>query len=113
MFSFLTKTDEVAALASEKLNMYHGGENPLFAFCSNVSKATPEEIAIVTEKLSYLQSAFAAANGVQEVYTVIFDERFRMQRGVWGAVEREQILAGCTELYEDFIAKVPAEFKYA
>ena len=71
-----------------------------------------EEKAAVLKKLRYFEAAFETANECQEIYSEIFDQRFRMQRSVWSAVEREKILAGCTEMCEAFAAKAPAEFRY-
>eukprot|EP01061_Rhynchopus_euleeides_P035041 TRINITY_DN59083_c0_g1_i1.p1 TRINITY_DN59083_c0_g1~~TRINITY_DN59083_c0_g1_i1.p1 ORF type:complete len:239 (+),score=89.97 TRINITY_DN59083_c0_g1_i1:38-718(+) len=103
--------DQVQMHKSEVINLYEGGENPIGALLCGLSSFEPEEKALVLKKLSYLEAAFKAASECQAIYTVIYDQRFRMQREVWDAVEREKILAACTELCEEFAQNVPSEFK--
>eukprot|EP01062_Namystynia_karyoxenos_P075267 TRINITY_DN7248_c0_g1_i1.p1 TRINITY_DN7248_c0_g1~~TRINITY_DN7248_c0_g1_i1.p1 ORF type:complete len:231 (+),score=70.10 TRINITY_DN7248_c0_g1_i1:103-795(+) len=71
-----------------------------------------EERAVIHKDLMYLKSVLDCALQTEKCYTVIFDQKFVLQRHIWDPVEREKILAGCCEMFEDFKAKCPAEFKH-
>lgn len=66
---------------------------------------------LVETRLNYLRSALHWAEETEKRYTAIWEVRFKMQREVFEPFEREKILAGCVEIYEDFGKQVPHEFK--
>ncbi|KAJ9470139.1 succinate dehydrogenase subunit [Diplonema papillatum] len=103
--------DQVHMHENEYVNLYEGGLNPLISLFTSVENATTEEKDVVKKDLKYLQACHKWANKSNEIYTYIFDERFRMQREVFDPVEREKILASCTEMVEKFRDEVPADFR--
>eukprot|EP00756_Hemistasia_phaeocysticola_P005385 Hpha_TRINITY_DN13307_c0_g1::TRINITY_DN13307_c0_g1_i1::g.95372::m.95372 len=70
-----------------------------------------DEKAAVSKDLEYLKSAFKWAAETEKCYSAIFDLKFEMERYEFDPIEREKLLASATELYLDFLARVPAEFK--
>jgi hypothetical protein len=67
--------------------------------------------ALAEQKLNYLKSALKWAQESEKAYSAITNARFKMQREVFDAFEREKILAGCVVVCDELAAKVPAEFK--
>merc|ERR1712093_243943 len=67
--------------------------------------------AAAETKLNYLKSALKGAQESEKAYSAIANARFRMQREVFDAFEREKILAGCVVVCDDLAANVPSEFK--
>eukprot|EP00758_Cryptobia_borreli_P010974 Tbor_TRINITY_DN5618_c1_g5::TRINITY_DN5618_c1_g5_i1::g.8468::m.8468 len=64
----------------------------------------------VQKILNQLQDIVKWAEETEKCYSAIANARFKMQREVFEAFEREKILTGCVEIVEDFRNRVPAEF---
>eukprot|EP01059_Diplonema_ambulator_P025767 TRINITY_DN42868_c0_g1_i1.p1 TRINITY_DN42868_c0_g1~~TRINITY_DN42868_c0_g1_i1.p1 ORF type:complete len:221 (+),score=57.24 TRINITY_DN42868_c0_g1_i1:68-730(+) len=103
--------DQLEAHKLAYTNLYEGGVNPIAGFFTALSSFKPEEAAAIQRQINYFSSVVKWAEEAQDIYSEIFDQRFHMQRGVWDAIEREKILAGCTEMVVDYGNRVPAEFK--
>eukprot|EP01060_Flectonema_neradi_P004957 TRINITY_DN1327_c0_g2_i1.p1 TRINITY_DN1327_c0_g2~~TRINITY_DN1327_c0_g2_i1.p1 ORF type:complete len:219 (+),score=33.84 TRINITY_DN1327_c0_g2_i1:44-700(+) len=102
--------DQVATHQNAYTNLYEGGCG-LFGSFVSLKDPPAEEKQHIKARLQYLQSALKWAEQCESNYTEIFDQRFKMQREVFAAPEREMILASCTELCEKFAADVPSEFR--
>eukprot|EP01063_Lacrimia_lanifica_P024261 TRINITY_DN32202_c0_g1_i1.p1 TRINITY_DN32202_c0_g1~~TRINITY_DN32202_c0_g1_i1.p1 ORF type:complete len:224 (+),score=89.87 TRINITY_DN32202_c0_g1_i1:52-723(+) len=103
--------DQVALHANTFTNLYDGGVHTLIAPLTELSNYKPEEKTAIKLKLDYLKAAHKWAERTQEIYSAIFDLRTEMQVHVWDAIEREKILAQCTEACENFAKEVPSEFR--
>jgi hypothetical protein len=65
----------------------------------------------VRKALNKLKSVLKWAQETERCYSAIANARFRMQREVFEAFEREKILAGCVEAVQEFEDRVPFEYK--
>lgn len=94
-------------------NLYKIVYTPGFNFAKHVFGHSGNDKAkeLIGRKLAKLQSTLKWAEETERRYTSIVNERFRMQREVFDAFEREKILAGCVELSEEFKEMVPSDFR--
>eukprot|EP00667_Euglena_gracilis_P024159 EG_transcript_27641 len=70
-----------------------------------------EERDTIKKTLGELKEALEWAQKTEAVYSQIFDQRFKMERTVWDAFEREKVLAGLVQMYLEFFQTVPDKFK--
>ena len=61
--------------------------------------------------LHELKATLKWAEETEKRYSAIAGARFKMQREVFDALEREKILSGCAEMMESFRKIVPSEFQ--
>ena len=61
--------------------------------------------------LNRLRSVLKWAEECERRYSLIVQARFKMQREVFDAFEREKILAACVEVCDEYKKKVPSEFR--
>ena len=69
----------------------------------------PNEAKIIGVALTYLENMVQCAFKTEAVYSQIFYAKFHMQRGVRDPIEREKILLGCAEAFDNFQKEVMAE----
>ena len=73
--------------------------------------ASQEEKRILQTYLCQFEDLVKWAFRTEKVYSSLFRAKFKMQREVWDAEEREKILLGCAKAYTDFCEQVPAAYR--
>jgi hypothetical protein len=102
--------DLVASHAAMFEVLYGEGHTLQKWVMGNCSKNAAAKLE-ASKKLSYLQSALAAAQDTERCHSAIVKARFTMQREIFDAFEREKLMAGVAVLCNEHKARVPAEFR--
>uniref|UniRef100_A0A7S1W8W1 Uncharacterized protein n=1 Tax=Neobodo designis TaxID=312471 RepID=A0A7S1W8W1_NEODS len=103
--------DRVKSHESMYRILYNKDASRLLKWVFGNASANTKAAAAAEAKLNYLKSALKWAQESERAYSAIANARFRMQREVFDAFEREKILAGCVVVCDELAEKVPSEFK--